>query len=472
MKYLVLVSVFFISQAIGAIENVNQQINSSLKLLSKSGENLSLERHNYVRLSGDPVKNLSTWYQNVQVIDDDGQEVSDETFKVSQKYLFKSISDEVETSLPLIDTKKGLQFRSPEGSRFVVLGKEIGRKEHYLVVMVNSEGEIISKKGDPLLQIDGNSIYKVEAGTYEEAILKSKLGTLVSLQFDFPNWYRAPGGKCNNSQAVVESIRPKARPNRRPAGMVNTDPSKSPYKKLMDIRNSVKGKKSCMNELKKKSEELLQNTDWAGLDLKQRAAKIYDLSKDVVSEVKKDKVKASGNLNRDLFNPNVIHPLITPALLSCISYQETRGLLNPINMNYTYCNNTKGLVSTAHGLHHVVRSTLTWLKTHVEGDQIPMTTKYSTPFSDLSPKELHQASSSSAEVQLEIMLRVMNFNLKHMDWRNKGKLNGDDLLKKAIVAYDQDSQSQYISNVLNRCLPCLKNAKNSNEAPGCYEKLQ
>ena len=472
MKFLILISLIILSQPSWAIESVNQQINSSLSLLSPNGESMQLERHNYIRLDGDPVKNLSTWYQNVQVVDDDGQAVSDEKYKVSQKYLFKSISDEIETSLPLIDTKKGLQFRSPEGTRYVVLGKEKGRKEHYLVVMVNAEGEVISKKGEPLTQIDGNSIYKIEAGTYEEAVLKSKLGTLVSLQFDFPNWYRPPSGKCISTQTDKNSERPESRTGRKPAGVVNTDPSKSPYKKLMDIRNSIKGKKSCQNEMRKKSEELLQNTEWAGLNIEQRASKISNLSKDVVTEIKKDKVKASGNFSRDLFNPNVIHPLITPALLSCISYQETRGLLNPINMNYTYCNNTKGMVSTAHGLHHVVRKTLTWLKTHVEGDQIPLTSKYSSPFSDLSPRELHEASSSSAEVQLEIMLRVMNFNIKHIDWKNKGKLKGNALLKKAIVAYDQDSQSQYISNVLDRCLPCMNSIKSSNEAPGCYEKLK
>lgn len=471
MKFLIFISIILMPLSLFAEGLVNHQINSGLTLQSSNGESMQLERHNYIKMENG-IKNLSTWYQSIQVVDDDGEPVSDEKFKVSQKYLFKSISDEVETSLPLIDTKKGLQFRSPDNTRFVVLGKEKGRKEHYLVVMVNEEGEVISKKGDPLLQIDGNSIYKVEAGAYEEAVLKSKLGSLVALQFEFPKWYRSPENNCLNVSPLNTPTKAAHQPERKPAGMVNTDPSKSPYKKLMDIRNSIKGKKSCQNEMRKKSEELLQNTDWAGLDLKQRASKISTLSKDVVNEVKKDQVKASGNFSRDLFNPNVIHPLLTPALLSCVSYQETRGLLNPINMNYTYCNKTKGMVSTAHGLHHVVRKTLTWLKTHVEGDQIPMTTKYSSPFSDLTAKELHEASSSSAEVQLEIMLRVMNFNIKHLDWKNKGKLKGDALLKKAIIAYDQDSQSQYISNVLDRCMPCMKNIKSSNEAPGCYEKLK
>lgn len=454
-----------------AIEQVVQQINSQVTLQKKSGEVLNLERNNFIRMK-QPITNLSSWYQEVEVVDDDGAVVDDEKFKVSQKYLFKAISDQIDTSLPLIDTKRGLPFKTPEGTRFVVLEKDNSKHPQYSLVMVNEEGEVLSKKGEPITaMIDGNSIYKIDAHVYEEALIKSKLETMSSLQFEVAKATKPPCAPCLGGQ-LTSSERPVKKPARKPAGTAVTDPNLSPYKKLMDYRNSIKGKKNCQSLLRKKEAELLEETDWAGLSLKQRAEKINVMSKDVMGEIKKEAKTSSGNLNKDLFNPNVIHPLMTPDLVSCISYQETRGLLNPINMNYTYCNNTKGLISTAHGLHHVVKRTFNWLKTHPEGDMIPMTTKYSTPYSDLTPTDLHVASSSSPEVQLEIMIRVMNFNLKHQNWINRGKLTNDQLLRKAIIAYDQDSQSSYIKNVIDRCLPCMKKTKSSSEAPGCYETLQ
>ncbi|GAB4409294.1 MAG: hypothetical protein OHK0056_11150 [Bacteriovoracaceae bacterium] len=472
MKFLIFLAFLIFQNKIWAMTPVTLQVSSQITLQSAlNGEVFNLERQNFIKIHN-PLNNLSNWYQEVTIVDDDGNNVTDEKFKVSQKYLFKAVSDQIDPPLPLIDTKNGLLYNSSPNTRFVVLGKEIGRQSTYLVVMVNEDGEILSKRGTPLTApIDGNSIYKVNVGAYEEALMKSQIGTITSLQEQISVITRAPSRNCTDS-ALESSPRPKPKPERRPAGVQNTEPSLSPYKKLMDIRDSIKGKKNCLYELKKQSEKLLQETEWAGLSLTQRASKIFSMAKSVVSEVKKNQTRPSGNLYKDLFNPNILHPLLTPELLSCISFQETRGLLNPINMNYTFCKNTKGLVSTAHGLNHVVKKTLTWLKTHPAGDQIPMTSKFSVPYSDLDPKDLHIASSSSPELQLEIMLRVMNFNIKHLNWKNKGKLSSDELLKSAIIAYDQDSKSNYISNVLNRCLPCFNSAKDKNPAPRCYETLK
>ncbi len=426
--------------------------------------------------------NMGGWATKVKIVDVDNIPISDDVYQTSRKYFNRAVAMKFSEPLEVIDGD-GKKQHIPAGVGVVRVNDVLkGNWLHYKMVMVNSAGEMIDMNGN----VTSNPpIFRTSVGNYNQAELNSRLsevigslvyekqtleekGTLLEIE---PHCVGCEDQPKEESNALTTSLRPIARPE----GLAErvrenqTDfwnSPESPFDLVIGKRSSLKGTSSCESDRRRYEEELLDQTGWGHLSLDERADKIHQVAKESFEAIKAVSTDRGGSSNyANSVNANYLSPVITPELVTCIAFQETSGSLNPLAHNYTYCKNTKNMVSTAHGLGQMTRGTFRKMKNHPDSDQLPYSTRYSQSLQGKGVREAHQDLSRDPHLQLEVALRLLNFEAKYAKWKNPNASNSE-LLKKAITQYDHDNKSKYVKNVFDNCIPCMKN----KSAKECYNE--
>ena len=475
MKSLVKIFCFFLSINLLAADSGDSfhQINGSLTLKSKEGYFYELGRDSFVRFVNTQ-DNDGNWFEEVQLVDEDNNVISDETFRVSKKYLYKSVSIPIEKSIELQNSQNKQIVKTIENSKFVILRSSKGKWKYYDIVMIDEDGNRVDHNGNR----DGSAVFRVSQSFFDRAHLDAKIAALVDEVTEEENVVVDP---C--PVFMTSSIRPRARPDNfdevvaAQKGEEASEfwpESKSPYDLLMEKRKwflkTYPKRNQCQKALRNYEKELLAKSSWKGTSIKERAKKIEDLAYkawNAVKKASKDSGKYAKKRSRwtNYINGHYFHPNVGPKLATCVAYQETRGFLNPLMYNYKYCYQTKSPPSTAHSLGQIVRTTMGDMFNLPKSNLFPLDTPAAKKHRGKGYKQVHSAMSKDPLFQMEAVLRTLNEKAKVQVNRSKGKLKGDAHLKATIANYDQDGKSAYVKAVFN-CHECLMAGKDSYT---CYQ---
>lgn len=212
---------------------------------------------------------------------------------------------------------------------------------------------------------------------------------------------------------------------------------------------------ACRRALDRAYESISPQPIWADLNLEQRANEVRNVANYTLA-----KINETGTEGTTRSDPNQIHSLLTPGVGTCIAYIETRGTLNPHAMNYTFCQANNN--STAHGLGQMTRRTFRGLR---DQNLLPITV--SPQYNDLDRDALFHKLNSDTILQMEVLFRYMNYELKGV-CRNSS-CSEEDLIR-AVARYDQDNQSNYIRK-FRACHRCIQALPEDGNAMSCYQSM-
>ncbi len=465
-----------------AEESLFHLTRNSVTLQNSEGEDFFLGSRSFLRQVNSK-NNLDKWYSEVRLVDDYNMPISNETFRLASRYLNRSISMQFKDSLEVLDPSTGQTLMMPENSRFVQLDRVQTGWNYYEIIRVNDDGLPLDNDGNPVNPPATPPVYRVSISSFEDHMMRNEMEYFFFLIEGMDSNTVAIYDACPITEIRPpedKSPTPPAKPiiltqGSTPKIPLHTSydlPKVTPYSQLMAERNSLRGRNDCESRRRAIEAEMMAETPWAGLDIYQRADKIHQLAQIVESEIK-DVASKSGRSGqsqsrfRDSVNPHYIAPGVDPSLATCIVFQETRGLLNYISHNYTYCQNTQNPASTAHGLGQITRRTFRLMKNLGDGDQFPYETPTAQKYRGKSVVEAHQAISSDPMMQMELVLRQLNYEYKFSRWRN-GNMTHEQLIRNAVARYDRDNQSAYLQNVVDRCLPCMQSGKSASV---CYKEI-
>lgn len=214
------------------------------------------------------------------------------------------------------------------------------------------------------------------------------------------------------------------------------------------------GENACKRALDKAYQETRPASIWDELPIEERAKEIYRHSEHVMHKISREDGTSGSNYQ----DPKQISPGLSPSVGACISFIETRGSLNPHAMNYTFCqarNTRGGPISTAHGLG---QQTWTTFKNLRNQGLLPLTV--AEQYNGLGNREAFHRMNGDVTMQMEVLLRYMNYEVKR---------NGS--LIKGVAAYDQDHQSNYL-RLFRSCMNCMEQKGSSPEsAAQCYREM-
>lgn len=421
-------------------------------------------------------QNYGSWYHEVLKVDANNNVLSPTPMRVSQSYLYDQMARTINSNLEFIDRETGKTVKGYPGQRYVVTGARNKGWKTYDVHFVDSEGTGVDHKGIPTTD---PRHYRVSQRYLDADRLHSPLVNYAVVQGAAANAGNPPNEGCppSSPQAPTTSLRPEPRPD----DLVTTPPAGdagSSYAYLTANRTSLraKGVNSCLAKKEKIQNGYLEKHPFARLNISERADKILSDAKSVINSMKSasgaknsrntNQRRASSGRYKDFVNGHYIDPVVTPEVSACISYQETKGNLNPYAVNYTLCNSK--MTSTAHGLGQITRSTMKGLVNNPDGELLPLNTRNSSKYKGMSIKEVHSKMSGDVGMQLEVLMRILSSNAKFIRWKSPG-LSEDEVLRRAIIQYDRDSQSKYIRNVFNNCLPCMRNGGSGSK---CYQTVK
>lgn len=452
------------------------QLSKMLTLQSLSSrEEYDLGRDSFVR-SVDAVSDIKTPNIRLRIVDDYNRPINDDTYVTSRKYYNRAVSIEFNDAIT-VKNEAGQKGQIGAGTRMVRLTDDVegANPKEVKIMMVNEDGDMLDWEGNPT---ENPPILNVDKALFSQKMLDSKISELIFEQEalaesgdplgDFiRDCLETTSEQEQYSPPLEVSVRPKPRPNRVAESQDFWTGRMTPYAMVMSHRGELKGKRSCITELRNKEQLVLQITPWGELSLLERAAKVHETAKEAFESFKAvtpDSKTRSAYANS--VNPDYRSPVITAEVAACIAYQETAGHLNPFSQNYSYCDNSKGMVSTAHGLGQMTRTTFRKMKSHPEGDQMPYNTPHSEVLQGKSSTVAHAFISTSPHLQMEVILRTLNFEAKHARWKNPNA-SDSEILKMAITRYDHDNKSAYVKRVFEQCVPCMK-----RKSPGaCYDQI-
>jgi hypothetical protein len=409
-------------------------------------------------------KNHNGWFHEVKLVDENNKQIKDGTLKISQEYLNKDLKNKITNNLQFIDELTQKTITGYPDQQYIIVSSVNKGWRTYSIQFVDDDGALVDHKGIP------SSVprtYKISQRYIDSDRLKSQVVAFGTIQKEVTR-PKTLKEDCIKTTAPKSSVRPKLRPK----NLVKiTAPSGGSYKYLTDQRSSLRagGNRSCMNKKEKIQRDFLKKHPYGKLSLDERANKIRSEAKLVLDGIKKASgTKDSKNRSRykSFVNGHYIDPIVTPAVISCLAYQETKGNLNPYAVNYTLCN-TK-MVSTAHGLGQITRSTMKGLSENPDGDMMPLNSPFSSKYKGKSVRDIHSQMSGDVGMQFEILVRILSSNAKHTRWKDKS-LSEAEILKRAIILYDRDSQSKYIKNVVDNCIPCFRKGGSGSS---CYKTVK
>lgn len=467
----------------------------------------------YLKIETDPemIANSPTWFLTVSMMTKAGTQLNNSKFRTSRSVLFQNVSLKLPSSQKIIDTHtKENVFSNPELS-FVIEGRyKVGAWDFLQIYFVDENGFIVDHEGRRPPESPFR-YYKLSTKVFDVQMAEGMIRSLDSVNDDPLDTFYCPLKFDPDSAVALEtSVRPKPRPVQNLAPLTSVRPkprpkpqvkpqqtavakpkakSKSTYEELMEKRawflKTYPKFGDCLNALRNYEKERGGNLWPSSVSIKQRASRIYDQAKKTYSSIKSHpevvQKKNIGTGYKETHNPHMIHPLLSPELMSCIAFQETKGKLDPQAMNYSYCEKRHPMRSSAFGLSMMTRTTLSnlrYYKPHGKVvNQIPITTVKEINGHEvkenLSLDNLTYDSSDSVEMQMELMARTLNYNLKHYNWQKQLKGNSDKTLSIGVLKYDADDKEKYQDNVINRCLPCMKNIKaNGGDPLSCHNKMR
>jgi hypothetical protein len=459
-RTLFIISLLFLGNSFAADPPPPILTNSSLKAV---GATTNVPAGSYLRLVNFK-KNHEGWFHEVKLVDEDNRPIKKGTLKISQEYLNKELKNKITHNLDFIDELTQKTVTGYPDQQYIIVSSVNKGWKTYSVQFVDDEGGLVDHKGIP---VSVPRTYKVSQRYLDSDRLKSQVVALSKIQKEATR-KRTLKEDCLKTTAPKTSLRPKPRPK----DLVKiAAPSGSSYKYLTDMRSSLRagGLRSCMNKKEKIQRDFLKKHPYGKLSIEGRANRIRSEAELVLSGIK----KSSGSKNtknksryKNFVNGHYIDPIVTPAVISCLAYQETKGNLNPYAVNYTLCN-TK-MASTAHGLGQITRSTMNGLSGNPDGDMMPLDSPYSSKYKGKSVREIHSQMSGDVGMQFEILVRILSSNAKHTRWKNRS-LSEAEILKRSIILYDRDSQSKYIKNVVDNCIPCFKKGGSGSS---CYKTVK
>lgn len=234
----------------------------------------------------------------------------------------------------------------------------------------------------------------------------------------------------------------------------------------------------CLATLRAVEDEIFERSPWKHTNRDERVRLVYRTAKEVyatITEFGREnlKGKTSGKPYTDILNPHYFDKIVTPELATCLVLQETKERLNPFLQNYTYCENKSEPSSSAHGLGQITARVLVDLREGDEGDLIPLIFDSNQRYSSLPPKEIHAVSSIDPFLQLELILRVVNYKAKRQRWVGQGKFTDPEVVRKTVTSYDMDDSSNYVKTVVDVCLPCMNQIarKKKGDPADCYRRI-
>lgn len=464
MKFLLIIAFFFGSLYAYATDPAPNFVTSAS--LTAQGHTTSIPAGSYLRMVNFE-QNYANWYHQALLVDANNNVLNPNPVNISQEYLIPQMTNTINGDLQFIDSLTGDTITGYEGQQYVITGATNTGWKTYDVHFVDPEGNQVDHKGIPAAV---PREYKIS-----QKYLDQDRGLRVLTNYNRATTAASNAGKpahdgCAESSAPATSLRPQLRPEDLVAS-----PEGNSYAHLTRMRGTLraKGNRSCMNAKAKIEREYLAKHPYGKLSLHQRANQIHADANRVLN----DMVRGGGAKNKSIGtskssryknwnNGAYIDPVVTPEVAACISYQETKGNLNPYAVNYTLCNSK--MTSTAHGLGQMTRSTLTNMRNNKDGNLLPLNTAHSKKYAGKSSRDMHSSMSGDVNMQLEVLMRLVSSNAKFIRWKNSG-LTEREVLRRAIINYDRDAQSAYMKNVFDRCLPCLEQGKSGAE---CYQKLK
>jgi hypothetical protein len=454
------------------------------------------------------------WFTEVRMMTKSGEVVGNTKYKTSKKTLFQNVGLSLPPSQAVIDTHNKDNVLADNNLKFIVEGRYVKNGWDFLqIYFVDSDGNIVDHKGQKPPHSPFR-YYRLSTQIFDYHMAEGMIKSLDSLNEDpletfyCPKTFSDPDFSLTSapitsprpklrpkqtSSAPKTSLRPKLRPKREEETIITQSSTKSAsdkstYETLMEKRGwflkTYPKYGQCLKALRNYEKDRKGNIWGTDISMKKRAEKIYAQSKNTFNKIiSHEDVTKKRNTNTgysETHNPHMIHPQLSPELMTCIAFQETKGTLDPQAINYSYCEKRDPMRSTAFGLAMLTRSTMSdlrYYKPHGKVvNQLPITTVNNVNgrrlSENMSLNNMTYALSDSVEVQMELMARTLNYTLKHYNWQKKLKSSSSDTLKWGVLKYDGDDQEKYLRNVVNTCLPCMNKIKQNGGSPlSCHDKM-
>ncbi len=438
--------------------------------------------------------------------------VTGEEVFVSRSALNNHIKDKIYTSIKVVDIKTGKEFEVPKQKGVVKLS-EVSRSNdesgktwsYYDVSIVDDNGGCLTALDDKIFVRNPKNCptYRVAKQAYDQATLFNSIKEFEEIQRLLKAIVQGLKSEksCEGSTTtttVLTSSESDIFAEKKSSNVTETKSldrhtyinyMKNRKEILLDAENScVKRPKNqkfyeCRiekcNESLKKLRASLGPEIWGNDSKEIRASKILNQAKTTIGKLREasvasnfDNKRSSSNAYLDMMGGKVFEKEITPELLACISYRETKINLSPHDINYTYCNQGP-LKSTAIGLGQVTRNLFMALRDHEGRNLLPMTTVSlddKERYAKMSDLEIFHEMADNVDLQMEVIARSLNykFQFKKMEHYKRGHLlQGDGLIKTGVAYYDQDNQTKYVRDVVG-CLKCFNDGKSPYT---CYEKV-
>lgn len=419
-------------------------------------------------------KNFAKWYHEALIVDEDNTPLNNSPVKISQEYLIRELMQKTNSKIEFIDQYTGESVYPNAGQPYLITSSKNSGWKTYSVQFLNSQGDAIDHKGRA---VNAPRLYKISQSSLNADLLKASVKKVQKLEKTVAKSTRVEGVYCPDDKTPINF------PSLGDPGYYFPQYTPIPngldsYTYFLRNRRRFKRKmslKACHAEKTKLEEEILakRKPSFAKLDLGQRANEIHRLAKSVYAEMiqvagvrNKKSTKVQG-VHEDFANGHYLDPVISPAVATCITFQETKDRLNPYAINYSVCSRG-GMGSSAHGLGQATEGSLKNLMDVPSENHLPFETKSAKNYKNLTPIQIHRKMSDDTRMQLEVILRNLSSNAKFGRIRNSSHSNAQ-ILRKAVFEYDRDNAEKYLTNVINKCVPCFKAGKTGAQ---CYDLIK
>ena len=253
----------------------------------------------------------------------------------------------------------------------------------------------------------------------------------------------------------------------------------SPLTILLDNEERLRNGRKCIKRKGQLENELLAETPWGKMSLRERAEEIYRLAKesyrDMVNAADNPVVKSGKFTYKETIDgTNIFHEYVQPELAACVAYHETEGNLHPFRYNNKVCQRPQPppkFRSKAYGLGQATRKTTRDMARIVDGSNLPLNTpeaqKYFWPGHSeekMTGEEIYKHLIFSPKYQMELIMRMLNEKAKWEDRKYKN-YNFDMLIETYSGGDGGDTYNNHVKN----CMKCFREGRKASD---CYCELE
>ena len=392
-------------------------------------------------------------------------------YTIDRDTLFNAVAVPLSEDEEKARDNKGKQITIPKGARMVAISNSNSFPGYVY-------GVLVDKKGKPLVEKLRDGLVYIPRGSYITSRVLNEV-VLPDRRLEVIADFHASDCERLQPELELETQDLTGRTNLLDSIYALKALDRSPFAMLRKYKSALVATTSnadeCLRLQRGLELKMLEQSNWGKLSIENRARKVYSHTQKVYDEVK---AASAGLVNPTEFkgeewvDPHIIDPLLSPELAVCISYTESELDLNPYGASYAFCR-MGNEYSDANGLGHVIGSTLKLFRGYSKGNLIPLVTKASSKIKNLDPKDLQLAASAIPEAQTELMMRVLNYELKRA--RENPKFRGSEsaILNEAVFRYDTDAASRYVSKVFS-CYACTTQMRSlkKGDPNDCYQKVK